>query len=132
MAVTSQITVVPYMYRDASNYKAHTEVHLAGTITPEQVEQVRQSLASIVDEHTGFIPEQIGWDHAGANESSWNGLNYEDDHCWHELDVDDIYVTSTSNPPPSETVREWVNKMVNAAAEGWDDVTYAVGNEEED
>jgi hypothetical protein len=120
------VTHVPYMYRDANNYKAHHTVRLAGQITDEQRERVRQSLESIVGDHTGFIPEQIGWPHAGDGEGSWTSFpNPNDDHCWHELDVDEIEVSGTwAGVLPTETVEQWVAAMVEAAERGWDDTTH--------
>jgi len=123
-----KVTTVNYMYRDGSNYKAWAEVQLAGAITEEQRESVRQSLDSVTDDHTDFIPAQIGWGHAGEAEDAWNSFPDNDDHCWHELDVaDGITVHDWFGPAPEQTVEDWVTKMTAAGAAGWDDITYGIG-----
>ena len=123
----TKVTTVNYMYRDASNYKAWAEVLLAGAITDEQRETVRLTLDDLNDEHDAFIPAQIGWEHAGTSEFELG----DDDHCWHELDVKDgIEVSDWFGPTPEETVEDWVSKMTAAHAAGWDDVTYALSEED--
>lgn len=82
------ITIVEYMYRDGSNYKAYAQFAVAGEFTEEQVARIKATLKDTGwDEPNGFIPEAFGWDHAGAAE--FGNLNYEDDHPWHELSLDD-------------------------------------------
>jgi len=122
-----KVTTVRYMYRDGSNYKAWAEVLLAGAITDEQREAVRQSLDSVNDDHTNFIPAQIGWVHAGEAEDAWNSFPDDDDHCWHELDVvNGITVEDWFGPPPEQKVQHWVAQMTAAGAAGWDDITYGI------
>jgi len=117
------VTVVQYMYRDASNYKQIHEEKLSGAITDEQRAVVQQSLYA----GETFIPEQIGWPHAGRD-SEWNFPTH-DDHCWHELDTaTDISVVELGGPAPEQTVEDWVAKMTAAHAAGWDDITYAIGD----
>lgn len=49
-------TAIHYLYRDASNYKVHTEVVLKGEITAEQIKEVCDCL------HDGcyFVPSAVG------------------------------------------------------------------------
>ncbi len=125
----STITRVPYMYRDASNYKAFHHVDLWGEFPDEQREQVRATLASINDNHDSFIPAQIGWEHAAVADPTFTTdafPKYDDDHCWHELDVDEIKTVHTVEYPPTQTTQEWVDKMVAAGEAGWDDATYGI------
>ncbi len=45
-----------YMYRDAANYKVHTEVVLAGAMTEEQWE----TIVSCCDAGEFFAPQKVG------------------------------------------------------------------------
>jgi len=117
-----EVTCVHYMYRDANNYKAVITKRLVGVITDEQRQQIRDALEA----GETFIPEQIGWEHAGRNQGTWTSFpNEDDDHAYHELDPlgEDITVEDSSTVP-EETVDEWVAKMAAASAAGWDPVKY--------
>jgi len=124
----SKLTGIHYMYRDASNYKQGRTVWLTGLITDEQKEALKRSL----NDSGYFIPEQIGLPHLGKDSEAvgWERFPTEDDHCWHELDVDEI--ESTEHHParielPTEgTVEEFVAKFTAIGPDGWDDATYGI------
>lgn len=109
---------ITYTYRDASNYKQHQTVRLSGTLTPDQIERVRATL----DVDDRFIPGQIGipFYHLGTGMDAFPG---EDDHPWHELDLDgieevgDIYAAHMD-------AEKFVAAFESAASAGWDDGYY--------
>ena len=45
-----------YMYRDAANYKVHTEVVLSGAMTAKQWNQI----LACCDDYEFFAPEKVG------------------------------------------------------------------------
>jgi hypothetical protein len=71
-------TTIAYMYRDASNYKRHAEVVLAGELS----EGGRQMIQAGLREGAMFIPSQVGLEDL---QRSFGGGLYEDDHVWHEV-----------------------------------------------
>lgn len=118
----ADLTALPYMYRDASNYKQHGTIWLTGLITDEQ----REALKASLEVGECFIPAQVGLQHLGED-SEWN-FPAEDDHCFHELLVDEIEITP-NNPRPdiaTETVEEFVAKMTAIGADGWDAAKYGI------
>lgn len=108
-------THIPYMYRDAANYKVCRTLVLRGSITAEQVEQLRATL------HDGdhFIPTQIGMPHLGT-ESGWASFPCEDDHIWHELELDAVEEGSGREDEAWFSVEEFIT-MMTTAAQRWDD-----------
>ena len=56
MSTTNTNTKLWYMYRDAANYKVHTEVILSGAMTPEQW----QTILSCCEDNEYFAPEKVG------------------------------------------------------------------------
>ena len=52
----SKNTKLWYMYRDAANYKVHTDVVLAGEMTPEQWEVILDSC----EDREYFAPAKVG------------------------------------------------------------------------
>ncbi len=52
----SKNTKIWYMYRDAANYKVHTDVVLTGEMTPEQWEVI----LSCCDDREYFAPQKVG------------------------------------------------------------------------
>lgn len=125
-----EVTEVHYMYRDAANYKSYGHVKLAGVITAEQRAAVKATLQA--GEY--FIPTQIGWGHLGENSTSgWSSFPCEDDHAWHELNVDEIEVSPVVHKPDvvEGTVDDWVKKMTEIGPTGWDEVKHDPNNEED-
>lgn len=71
-----------YLYRDASNYKAHGAVVLSGAVTPEHKRRLR---ASLIDGEY-FIPEKVGLPSLRERLYEYSdGSPTEDDHVLHEL-----------------------------------------------
>jgi hypothetical protein len=111
-----RFTRVPFMYRDADNYKQFAEVDLVGEITDEQ----RAAIAGALDSGEYFIPEQIGITHL-LDDSTWR-MDDTVDHCWHELIVDEIEVLDTDAWPsakPTRDLDEFVEAFTRAGREGW-------------
>lgn len=116
-----KITNVPYMYRDADNYKTFEEGSLRGEITDAQ----RRMVETLLDhdnygEPIGFIPEQIGWTHPLTNES-WT-IDGDVDHHWCELGVADIYTREVSDEVHDGLeldVDGWIGLLIRARTAGW-------------
>lgn len=128
-----KVTEIPFLYRDANNYKAHSTIVLEGEITEEQKEAIRATLL----EDDKFIPEQLGLGlvHLGFNEPTWTSFpNEDDDHPYHELGLDEaeVYEESTRPARPAEprrwSVEEFVAKFTAIGRDGWDSVKYDVGS----
>lgn len=113
-------TTIPVMYRDGANWKEFATYIGDGSITPEQIKALSDSL----DVDGTFIPTQIGQRHLGASMAGFPG---PDDHVWHEMLVDDIQVfddldnRSGLDGEHVGPVDQFVAAMVAAARDGWDD-----------
>lgn len=70
-------SVLEYMYRDASNYKAFGAILLAGRITDEDRARIEAKLST----DDLFIPEFVG---VQPLQSQLDGFPSGDDHIWHE------------------------------------------------
>lgn len=120
-----QCTVVPYMYRDRDNYKAHHEIVLEGTITEEQKQAVDNSLSG----GELFCPKRVNWPHAANQDAHWTwGLDPDEDHWWHELDIDDIY-SADLDKSDGQSVDEWVAAMVREGHNGWEAPLLTLGGD---
>lgn len=107
-------TYLCYLYRDASNYKKWNEVILSGHLTEKQKEDIIGTLS----EDLYFIPEQIGLPVERFDEITC------DDHCWCELEVEDI--NDTDLPPTIDmTAKELYDRFMETGGK-WDDVKYAI------
>lgn len=114
------LTLLVVRYADASNYKDTYLLVAEGTLT--DIDRAR--LAESVDGEDGdcfFIPMQIGLPHAAAQ---MVGFPNDDDHVWHSLDFDAIETVAAYTGVDGVRVGpvgEFVDRMVAAAATGWDD-----------
>lgn len=114
------VTEIPILYRDIANHKDFDEIALQGQITDTQIATLRASLQA----GTRFVPTQIGMEHLG--EVNRSEFPTEDDHSWHEVELDQIKVldllsgtyigTEIAN---LETVDSFISRMQAAAAAGW-------------
>ncbi len=129
-------TVIPYMYRDASNYQQVETFVLDGAITNAQKKRLAAALDDSIGAGGGFIPEQIGVTHLGNN-SDWK-FPSEDDHCWHELDIDSIEVVPDDDEEGGRvrvdfpTVEAFIATMEEARKSGWDVGQYGILVSDED
>jgi hypothetical protein len=103
-------TLISYMYRDASNYKAHGEEVLQGTLTSEQ----KEAIIAKLEGGENFIPDQVGLEEVQEQLTSFPS---EDDHVWHELNEDDI--TDTQQDPTIQLTAEQLYQNFMAVEE-WD------------
>lgn len=71
-------TKINYLYRDASNYKVHNEVVVAGQFT----EQQKEKIINCLEDEENFVPSQVG-----LPEKRFEQEN-DDDHPWFELRED--------------------------------------------
>ena len=101
-------TLIHYLYRDASNYKAHHEIIVRGEIT-------FADLTPFLESGEFFIPSQIGLPDLQAQ----LGQPTDDDHAWHHLTPEDF--TPTPEPPTVKlTARGLRTRLRRAHATGWD------------
>lgn len=77
-------TQISYLYRDASNYKQHNKVTLAGEITDAE----KRLILGKLEEGEYFIPSQVGLDDLQPRMIGFPDA--QDDHVWHELREDDF------------------------------------------
>lgn len=119
---SSSWTLIPVMYRDASNFKAHGVILLEGIVTGAEIATLRASL----HEETYYVPRQLGLDHLATEK--WPGSFYEDDHNWHEVCLSEISTVELAMPAlmrvegtqDGGTVADFISKVQKAAADGWD------------
>lgn len=91
-----------YMYRDAANYKVHTDVVLEGAMTEEQW----QTVLTCCDNYELFAPDKVGL--AARDFVSLGYAPYEDDPELFE--IVDYYLTDLA-PTVQMTVEELVAKF---------------------
>jgi len=107
-------TVLHYIYRDASNYKAAATTIFAGTATPADKERLEKALD---DGH--FISWQVGLEDARECDPMWTFGTNDDDHCWNEF----VELRDTDQPPTdSRTITQFVDQV--CAIDFWDDATH--------
>ena len=91
---------MPYLYRDADNYKVHNECVVQGTISAEQIAVILECL----DEGEYFIPHLVG-----LPEKRFDTFDPQVDHPYFELSEDSFAETMES-----ETVEVQVDELVSA------------------
>ncbi len=100
-----------YLYRDGANNKLGGDVVLTGTLTDDQMTDIRHAC----DEGKWFIPGDVGLPELQA---VWVKKGYpltDDDHVWHELE----HMASTDDSPTlAMTADEFYDQFVSAA--DWD------------
>lgn len=105
--VDSTNTRVDYLYRDGSNYKMHSSEIVSGAITPEQVEQIKNSL--IDGEY--FYPADVG-----LPENRFEST-YEGDPDWFEMNCEGNFAKTTEPPTVNITVEQLVENFKHMAAD---------------
>jgi hypothetical protein len=86
-------TVLQYMYRDADNYKTNSKRFVfEGQLSKSQIAQIVEKYGEGCD--GGFIPSQIGLMDLQSQLQGYDSVNYDVDHCWHEV----IELATTSEP----------------------------------
>ncbi len=113
--MTNNIRFV-YMYRDASNYKQHSEAILPNE-TLLTVEEVDKQIRSLLSDGLFFIARQV------QVEERFFAVVSEDDHPWHEY----VSVEATTDPafdPVPEQKRDiskFLKELKQAHRSGWDE-----------
>ena len=75
-------TIFEYLYRDASNYKAHGAVLLDGRLDEASKRKIQDRFER--DEY--FVADQLGVPDLRPKLWEWSGGQpNEDDHSWHEF-----------------------------------------------
>lgn len=98
----SKNTKLWYMYRDAANYKVHTDVVLVGEMTEEQW----KTIVSCCDGEEFFAPQKVGLEHRDFVALGYK--SYDDDPELFEL-VE--YSLTDAQPTVNMTVEELVSKF---------------------
>lgn len=88
-------TKFDYLYRDASNHKAHGCIAFEGTFSDEQ----SQRIVSRFHDGNLFVAEQIDVPVLYGQLYRWSGGATWDDHCWHEWDGFEHF--DDEKPPPN-------------------------------
>ena len=106
-----------YLYRDASNYKQHSEVIFSNE-KQIRVDEIDKQIRSFLNDGEYFITRQVH-----VEERFFDAL-YDDDHPWHEF----VRVEATDDPtfdPEAEHKRdifEFLRELENAYRAGWDEM----------
>jgi hypothetical protein len=111
-------TVIPYLYRDAANHKQSNEIVLEGELSSTEIAAIESKLS----DGEYFIPgDLVG---LGIEELQPRSIGYpsEEDHVYHELELDSLEVQATV---PEGTVVHSKEEFVKAFeaipdSEGWD------------
>ncbi|KMO82397.1 hypothetical protein [Mycolicibacterium chlorophenolicum] len=124
-----KITVIPTMYRDASNWKVHGEIHLQGELAEADIQAARAALS----DGLYYVPGQIGLTHYGSGE--YSSYPTEDDHGWQEMCLDEIKVIDAdqvsrrlsvaAGPEDGGTAADLVARLTAAARAGWNPALHA-------
>ena len=106
-------TRIHYMYRDASNYKAHGEVIISGELKQEGLDAIIKTL----DDGEHFIPAQVGMPEL---QSTLTSFPSEDDHVWHELEPECFHLTD-EDPTTNHDIND-VNDLIErfTSIKKWD------------
>jgi hypothetical protein len=111
-------TRIHYMYRDASNYKKHTDIVVAGVITFDQIKDFLQDDEFFIAGDVGLSDLQTQWGDEGYKFST------EDDHVFSELSEEDFEPTEDA-PTVGITAGELLANFVRIGGK-WD-VAAAMG-----
>lgn len=110
-------TLLTYLYRDASNYKAHGAVIVSGVATAEHDRRLR---ASLIDGEY-FIPEKVGLPSLRerlCEYSNWSPT--KDDHLLHEfVDLRDATADEVGTWPMAGQLDELLKCFEREARAGW-------------
>lgn len=106
-------TLFRYLYRDASNYKQYRNLVVEGSLTPAQMDAIREKLQDGED----FIPEQVGLE---ALQEYFDYLDEDDDHPWHEVECIE---PTASRPNDPMSAQELFDAFM--AVEQWQDIEAA-------
>jgi len=111
------ITKLPYLYRDAANYKAHSFIYLDGRLHNAAIRAIEPKL----DDGDGFIPFDLQLGIAELQDQL-TSFPSDDDHVFHEFDFDGIeYLDSVPEGEPTISHRDFVSAFDRCHdANGWD------------
>ena len=117
MIVSMPHTLLRYLYRDASNHKAHGAAVLSGAATPEHDHRLR---ASLIDGEY-FIPEKLGLPSLRERLCEYSGgAPTEDDHVLHELvELRAATVKEVDAGPTAGQLDEMLERFEREARSGW-------------
>lgn len=110
-------TLFRYLYRDASNYKAHGAVVLSGVATPEHDRRLR---ATLIDGEY-FIPEKVGLPSLRERLYEYSsGAPTADDHLLHEfVELRAATAEEVDAGTPAGQLDEMLERFEREARSGW-------------
>ncbi|MDH7974163.1 hypothetical protein QH494_18395 [Sphingomonas sp. AR_OL41] len=80
-ASATPVTAFEYLYRDASNYKSHSQVYLSGRLSGAD----RALIVSKLQDGEFFVAEQVGIPPLYEALYALSDGPTDDDHRWHEF-----------------------------------------------
>lgn len=104
--VVPVFTRIPYLYRDADNYKAHGYIVLEGTLSAADLECIKTAL----EDGEYFIPGDLSEFSIEELQSKLTSFPSDSDHVYHELELDELEQVKTieegtTTIPAAEFVR---------------------------
>jgi hypothetical protein len=111
-------TVIPYLYRDAANYKQHGEIVLEGPLNAVELSAIESKLS----DGEYFIPGDLAGLGIEELQPRASGFPSEDDHVFHELRLEHIYVRDTAPEGTTVLAKDNFVQAFNAISgpNGWD------------
>ena len=97
-------TIIPYIYRDAGNWKQMGSINLEGEVTEAIVATLRAKLTG--DDH--FIPHDLKLDIEELQHQSMSFPDEELDHVFHELLLDEITIQKVKPEGPIIKLQDFV------------------------
>jgi hypothetical protein len=84
-------TVIPYLYRDAANYKQANEIVLDGELSSADIAAIESKLS----DGEYFIPGDLAGLGVEELQPRSSGFPSTDDHVYHELELGSLEVQAT-------------------------------------
>ena len=109
----SHTLILSYMYRDASNYKQHTNITITGAYSALDLATLLTVLHANSD---GFVPNQIGLFNL---QDRMNSDISEDDHIWHEPTYLSVKPQKTEHHVPWDSIRPLLQHILR---DGYDEM----------
>lgn len=79
-------TVIPYLYRDASNYKAFKVIALDDVLSADDIAAIKSKLS----DGEFFIPADLAGLKLPELQDTLEDFPSEDDHVWHTLQLEQL------------------------------------------
>lgn len=113
---------IPYLYRDASNYKAFGGFIVEAPTDAVERQQLIDRMVAATDPTIvdgGFVPADVGLDMLHGDLAEYSDGLIDDDHPWHELLVGKAEAVVIADAATAVPLEELVARFESAAAHGW-------------